>query len=557
MKKIFHSMILFSCFCVVLYSDTTTSTVFGQRTTSNVDQYGNQLYNQSVTIRTQNYEVDTFWSRFFNPENKQKTYTQLSTSATAQIKVEASSACTLAGKGQLPSQGCSGQKPFLVNDETLVGIKNGDTISVIFQPAYDDASAIKTYNMAKSNTIYPMDIQRTAANYQSSTPVQSGSKQTFFGFFSGIFNFFFNKNTGSDYLKTPLIADTKYGARSLDAEDRRQRYIANIISGADQDHLLSRAYKGAAGTAIKTNVLNYPVSLLHYDEAKKATDASQCKFMFLSLSSDGFMCRAMTGFGMDAWMPFFTSAKISEVDVSMITIDTENALLAAAGKASGKSYQKITASTDTQKLSFLQQMLKPMTTMMSMMKTMMFGSSKSTIVSNPVEITYDLSSHPISLMLAVTNDGSHIDNFQHFKLTALRSSYGDMMNQCSVKYSGAMFGIGAWSDTFYASKGSTPSTRKKGSIDTHAEWITWCQESTGKKGMFDYLTDWSSGGFFNPFNWMEGMWSMFSSFFGGNYKITEFKNILKRGLILDLKKETLTPTNRLNSSEFKILNVKH
>jgi hypothetical protein len=56
---------------------------------------------------------------------------------------------------------------------------------------------------------------------------------------------------------------------------------------------------------------------------------------------------------------------------------------------------------------------------------------------------------------------------------------------------------------------------------------------------------------------MEGMWSMFSSFFGGNYKITEFKNILKRGLILDLKKETLTPTNRLNSTQFKLLNVKH
>jgi hypothetical protein len=463
MKKIFLLIVVSSCLTVALYSATTTTT-FGQRTAGEVDQHGNQLYAQSVTMQTQNYEIDTFWSRFFDPQNQKKSYTQLSTSATAQLMVEASSACTLAGKGQLPSQGCSGQKPFLVNDETLAGVNNGDTISVIFQPAYDDASAIKTYNMAKSNVIYPMDILRTGSNYQSSATVQSGSKQTFFGFFSGIFNLFFNKSTGNDYLKTPQIADTKYGIRSTDAEDRRQRYIANIISGADQDHLLSKPYKGAAGTAIKTNILNNPVSLLHYDEAKKATEASQCKFMFLSLTSDGFMCRAMTGFGMDAWMPFFTNAKISEVDVSMITIDTENALLAAAGKASGKSYQQITASTDTQKLSFLQQMLKPMTTMTMMMKTMMFGSSKSTIVSNPVEITYDLSSQPISLMLAVTNDGSHIDNFQHFKLTKIRSSYGDMMNQCSVRYSGVMFGIGAWSDTFYASKGSTPSTRKKGSI---------------------------------------------------------------------------------------------
>jgi hypothetical protein len=56
---------------------------------------------------------------------------------------------------------------------------------------------------------------------------------------------------------------------------------------------------------------------------------------------------------------------------------------------------------------------------------------------------------------------------------------------------------------------------------------------------------------------MQGMWSMFSSFFGGSYTIIEFKNILKRGLILDLKKETLTPANTLNSTQFKLLNVKH
>ena len=556
MKKIFYSVILFQCLSTALYG-ATTSTSFGQRTSGELDQHGNQLYTQSVTMQTQNYEIDTFWSRFFNPQNQKKSFTQLSTSATGQMIVEASSACTLAGKGQLPSQGCSGQKPFLVNDETLAGVKNGDTISVVFQPAYDDASAIKTYDKTKSNLIYPMDILRTGSNYQSSATVQSGSKQTFFGFFSGIFNFFFNKNTGSDYLKTPLIADTKYGVRSTNAEDRRQRYIANIISGADQDHLLNKPYKGESGTAIKTNILNNPVSLLHYDEAKKATDASQCKFMFLSLSSDGFMCRAMTGFGMDAWMPFFSNANITEVDVSMITIDTENALLAAAGKASGKSYQQITASTDTQKLSFLQQILKPMTTMMSMMKTMMFGSSKSTIVSDPVEIKYDLSAQPISLMLAVTNDGSHIDNFQHFKLMALRSSYGDMMNECTVKKTPGMFSWSSWTATFYASKGSNSTSQTNGSINTHAEWVEWCQESTGKKGMFDYLSDWSSGGVFNPFNWMQGMWSMFSNFFGGSYSIQEFKNILKRGLILDLKKETLSPTNTLNSTQFKLLNVKH
>lgn len=538
----------------------TTSTTFGNRLSTGMDGYGNQLYTQQVTIATEDYEVDTFWSRFFNSDNKKKRFDLLATSATAQLKVEASSACSIAGKGELPSQGCSGQKPFLVNNEAVDFLAEGDTVSLIFQPVVEDKSGALLFSQTDASVLYPLDVGRSGEYYQSGTAVQSGSKQTFSGFFTSLFDFFFDRLIGADFFGTPEIADVRYEIRSPEAEDRRQRYIANIIAGVDQEHRMRMPYKGEPATRIDAFTrLNDPASLIHYAEAKKTTEAEQCSFMFLNLSSEGLMCRIMSGFGMEAWMPFFTQGKVTELDVNTITIDTENALLAAAGKVSGESYQKVTASTDNEKLSFLQQLIKPMATMMEMMKNMMFGSSKSTIVADPVEVRYDLSAKPMTLTLAVTEEGTQVDRFEAFKLTGLRSTYGDSVNACTVKYSGSFFGFGSWTQTFYESKGDTvtshtvPSTSDK----THAAWITWCQEANDKKGLFDYLTDWSSGGVFNPINWMEGMWSIMNWMFGGGYEITDFKSVLKRGLVLDLKKEPLSPVDTLNTTTIKLINVRH
>jgi hypothetical protein len=559
MNKLWISALILVSIAHAQDMNTTTTTTFGDRIGAGLDGHGNQLYTQDVTIKTEDYEVNNFWTLFFNPNNKKKHFTQLSTTATAQLSVEASSACSIAGKGQLPAQGCSGQKPFLVNDEAVNGLVDGASISLIFQPVKDDTTGALLYTNGNVNVLYPMDIGRVGEYYQSAATVQAGSKKTFFSFFTGIFDFFFDQMAGVSFFGTPKIADVKYGTRAPEAEDRRQRYIANIIGGVDQSHLLSMPYKSDPATQINAQTrLNNPASLLHYAEAKKTTDADQCKFMFLNLSSDGLMCRMMTGFGMNAWMPFFTSAKVTEVDVNTITIDTENALLAAAGQVSGVSYQKVTGTTDTQKLTFLQQLIKPMTTMMTMMKTMMFGSTKSVIAPDPVEIKYDFSTKPMNLTLAVTNDGTQVDRFETFKLTGLRSTYGDMVNECSVKKSPGMFSWSSWTDTFYASKGTiSTAPHTNGSIDTHGEWVNWCQQANNNKGMFDYLMNWSTGGIFNPFNWMQGMWSAFTTFLFGDYSIIDFKNVLKRGLILDLKKETLDPVNTLNTTTIKLINVKH
>ncbi|MDP1785219.1 MAG: hypothetical protein Q8K81_07330, partial [Sulfuricurvum sp.] len=183
--------------------NTTTSTTFGGRNAAGMDGYGKQLYVQDVTIKTQNYKVDTFWKRFFNSDDKTTTVTELTTRATSQLSVEASSACSIAGNGELPSQGCSGQKPFLVNDEAVSGLNNGDSVSLIFQPVKEDTAGVLLYSNSNANVVYPLDIGRNGAFYQSSAVVQSGSKQTFFGFFTNIFNFFFDQLLGSSFLTTP------------------------------------------------------------------------------------------------------------------------------------------------------------------------------------------------------------------------------------------------------------------------------------------------------------------------------------------------------------------
>lgn len=541
----------------VMGQTATTQTTFSSKTDTGIDLYGNQTYRQSVSIQTDSYQVETFWNRFFNPSNTEKEFTDIGTTAQAQLIAEASSGCSIAGKNTLAAGGCSGQKPFLINNEA-VPAKNGEKVSLIFQTAYDDKTGNKTFNPTNPNLFYPMDILRNGEYYKEDAAPIPGTQKSFFSFFTGIFDFFFSQTIGfgSDFFGKPKISDTLYSDRSDDAEDRRKRYLSNIIAGIDQEHRVRRPYKGEAGTPLNPQI-NDPVSLLHYAEAKKATQIDQCKFMFLKMSSDGLMCRMMNGFGMDAWMPFFTSANISKIEVNTITIDTENALLAMTGQVGGGTYQSIGGS-DKEKLGFLQQMIKPMVSMMEMMKTMMFGSVKKEYVADPVEVNHELGNKPLTLTMAVTNEGDQIDDFAHFKLLGIRSVMGDEVDKCSVKKSPGVLSWSSWSDTFYIDEGNkSTGTHKNGTIDTHSEWVDWCQKANNKKGMFDYLLAWESGAFFNPFNWMQGMWAAFTTFVFGNYEITDFSSTLKRGLILDLEKTSIDTKDPLTTTKIRLMKVTH
>ncbi len=333
-----------------------------------------------------------------------------------------------------------------------------------------------------------------------------------------------------------------------------------------------------AATQINAPTLNTPVSLLHYDEAQKSSQNEQCKMMFMSFSSDGLMCRMMSGFGMDAWMPFFTNASVTEIQSSYILGDTENALLAMTGKIENVPYMSDIGGSDNTKLSFLKEMMKPMLTMMNMMKTMMFGSSKAPKVADPKERVYAFSdANAMTLTFAITNDGTQVDDFENFKLLKIRSVYGDMLNSCTVHNDagmmGGIFGSSDWTYTFTPEDGpnvqmtvkklfgtstiTIDNSNIKINKQTYENYLDWCQTSTGSKGMFDYLSDWNSGGFMNPINWFKSIASGMSKFFFGGLSIENITSKVARGLILDLKRVELDATSPLNTRIIETLEIKN
>ena len=532
---------------------TNTNTIFGEEGSASSDKYGNTVYERDVTIKTTNFKVKNFWSRFSDANQAQSEYTNISKIGTLRIVMEATSACTL--DNTLPKEGCSGQKPFLINDEVLNNPLSGTTDE--YEVAFSLASE---YGNTENQTFYPLDILRDAQYYKDPYPGDTSTSvnRGFFGFFTSAFDFIFSKTIGfgKDFFGNPDIADVKYTPRSDDAEDRRQRYIANIIAGVEKAHRMTKEVEGSTATQIDAlTKLNTPVSLLHYAEASKTTETDQCKFMFLNLSADGLMCRMMSGFGMDAWMPFFTKTKTTKIETNLIMGDTENALLAMTGKIENVPYMQDVGGSENDKLSFLQEMLKPMETMIDFMKTMLFGSVKKENVEKTVERVYSFNENDaMTLSMAVTNSGVEVDDFANFKLLKIRSVYGDMMNSCTVKYSG-MMGFGSWTKTF--TEGGTQSVDSPDSSFMHHEtwnddqWISWCQEASGTKGIFDVLFDWSSGGVLNPLNWMSAMFSMFSS----SYTVKDFTNTIKRGLILDLKKVDLDPISARNTRKIEIKQI--
>jgi len=438
-------------------------------------------------------------------------------------------------------QGCSDQQAFLINTEVLSNPLPGttDEYELVFTLAKD-------YVSADNNTFYPLDANRDAAFYKN--PDQDGDATVegdrgFFGIFTSIFDKHFSQTIGfgHEFFGNPDVADVKYESRSPEAEDRRQRYLANTVAGLDKNHQILGVPYGDYGTSIDAGIrLNDPVSLLHYAESKKTTSADQCKFIFMNLSSEGLMCRMMGGFGMDAWMPFFNQSNITKMETENITVDTENSLLAMASQITGKSYLVTNTNSDEEKISFLQNILKPMTAMIDVMKRWMFGNGREDITSDPKIIEYTFSEdEAVQLGFSVTNSGSNVNAQADLLMIGLKSVYADELNSCTVK-KGFFKNIGTFYDDVEISRTYRPKwwSRKTVTVDwikgpngemTNSDWIDWCQEQTHKKGMFDYLMDRNSFGFMNPMNWMRGFFSIF------DYDITNFTSTVKRGLILHLK----------------------
>lgn len=499
---------------MVCSAATTTDTTFSSESDLGSDSFGNMLFERTVKIDTRNYTVDNFWKGFQDngQGDKEEKYTSVATTGTVRITVEATSLCTMVTS--LDRGGCSGQKPFVINDEVLDGMATGDTVTLLFQKNYDIDSDTILYENTASDRFYPLDIQRNETYYK-----ERASSKSFFGFFKIMFDAFF----GSDGFFSSFFSFGVVDKDNVAAEDIRQRYIANIVAGVDQDHLMEKGV-----TALETTKLNDPVSLIDYQE--NTASSGSCNLFFFKFPEDNFFCQFMSGM---PFISFFASSSPATVyTVDTIEADTENALVTFAGTYAGIDLTQYQNGT-----TYVQQSASTgiIGMMIEMMKCFFFGCSSSDEVEEPMDSYYTFTGDTaVNLTFAVTSDGTQIDDFQTFELTGIHSMTGNERS-CKVKRNGFIFG---WTETF------VPGVSKTKDGKTNEEWLDWCDEQ-----MEEATVDEGCSGFGCFF-------SAFASFFSWDtYEIKAYTNGGKKALLLDLKLTELQPGDGANTLRYKLISI--
>jgi len=554
-----------------LSASTTTDTTFTNKTTTNTDSFGNAVFNQDVTIKTNNFKVDNFWSKFKTNGDAQSNHSTISKSATVEVSIESSSLCTI--YSDLDTAGCSGQKPFLINNEALIGKGVDDTISLIFQKNYDMTNDVILYSDVNASMFYPLDIQRDEKYYKS----QDDNSKSFFGVFGTIFNIFF----GDDGFFSSFFNFGVTDNNQVAAEDIRQRYIANILSGVDQNHLLEKDV-----TALETEALNQPVSLIDYTE--EIVEEGGCNLFFFKFSEGSTFCNTLGG------LPFITifsnTTPTTTFEIDTIQTDTENSLITFASTYTDMTISEYQSGTvyqaqSTDDATFI----NPISAMTSMIKFFLFGpqtEEESNMIEEPMDTYYKFDDeNAVNMTLAITNNGDKIDNFQTFKLTGIHSLTGNE-RMCRVKESND---YDDWTDYTFKPEGTSSQTftdldavetetwcSRWGedsplsdgwcssfsryevptnldtvqTLKTPDEWLSWCDDA-----MEDYTpttTRTCDYIFFFPVNCRD----VIDPIFVDGYEIAEYVNTSKRGLILDLKLIDLDINDKANTVRYKIKTVR-
>jgi hypothetical protein len=550
------------------------------------DKHGSVIIDKKVTIETKNYKVDNFWKKFsFNGAGKEKDeFTSIATTGTVRTIVEATSICTL--YDELDSAGCSGQKPFLINKEALSSPMNPDgTITLMFQRDYNGTNILYTDN--NESLFYPLDVERVEKYYKD-----TGHQNSHFNIFSAMFDAFFSGGFFSNFFNTQVV-DTS----DNNVTDVRQRYITNIVSGIDQEHLFEKDV-----TPLGTNSLNMPVSLIDYIE--DATQAGSCNLFFFKLSADNFFCNMM------ASLPFvsmFTSSNPSVTYVvDTIQSDTENALVALAGANAKKDITTLQDSVVYQKQSSSSGILG---TMVNMIKCMFFTCPKVNDVEEAMDSYYSFSDdEAITLTFAVVDTADAlstanvINDLQTFQLKGLHSLTGNE-HTCQVKEStwndkwnshtftpnedtitttstvtiidvpavtcgfSAFFGcvpspavtheevVTTTSDITFSAKYMSETVQSNLIIDTDnddlmkpSEWLTWCDYMVEKYK--DNVTTSCIG--FWPFRICKEVPADIKE---DGYEVLSYTNVSKRGLLLDLKPIELTPQSKAVTLRYKLMST--
>ncbi len=541
--------------------DTTTEVTFTSEKSAGEDKSGNALYDRDVKINTKNFKVENFWNKFsYQGEGvKESEFETISQMGTVRISVESTSICSL--YSQLDKNGCSGQKPFLINDEALIAKSEGDVIKLVFQKDYNgsapfDADGIP-YSDLNDSVFYPLDVDRNGKYYKE----QAHSKNSFFGIFRMMFNAFFGQDGFFSAFFNFGVTDTN----NQQVEDVRKRYIANIISGLDQDHLLTKGE-----TPIKTTLLNSPVSLIDYTE-DVSVDASCNMFMF-TFSESSLICNMMGA--MSFIMPFANENPAVNYTVDTIQADTENSLITFASSYSGMTLSEYNAGTVYVKES------SSSTIMGAIVKSfscMIFGCPKVEDIEQPTNSYYAFDDDSaINLTMAVTEGGTSVDDFQTFRLKSINSIAANQ-HTCHVDYDPS-----GWSkDWDYNFKGGQSDVKTVdgdciencGYMDgkniyeqlevpnlygegddakTPSQWLTWCdnlmQDYTG--GTHTECTS---------FMMIEKCREVPNTVEDGDYEIlsNSYVNSAKRGLILELELINLTPTSKAATLRYELISTKH
>jgi len=410
-----------------------------------IDKHGNSIYESKVQIETKNFEVKNFWKKFSLDGEGQDSmkFDSISKTGTIQISVEAISLCTL--YPDLDEKSCSGQKPFLINASavTRANLNADKNITLTFQKDFDGSSSL--YDGTNDFSFYPLDIDRDG-DYTQTVTVEKNCHSLlckltsmFDGFFqTGFFSKLFGINVSS--------------GSSVNVDDVRKRYIANISAGVDQNHLMET--NNTIEKQYQNRNTHDPISFIDYTQTS-ASEGS-CNIGFFKFSSENTICNLMSG------MPFisFFAKKTPEqkYTVDTIQVDTENAIITFAGAYANitvTDYETTVNKTLTKDSSTMFPPFEMMKNMMCMM--MPFINCDDTTIEEEKGRIKDsvytfAEENATTLTMAVTKNGTKVNAFQTFKLLGIHSIVGDgnvtTGGSCSIKTEARSCGWGCskWKD---------------------------------------------------------------------------------------------------------------
>jgi hypothetical protein len=555
------------------------------------NEYGDKTMYHDVSINTKNFKIDNFWSRFSDSAEEQSNFTNIATAATVKLTIENSFACK---DGGLPEEGCSGQKPFLINNGTLNNaalkldgqgnnLPNGE-----YRIPFDSAA---NYTSSRNDAFYALDVYRDGKFYQdtNTSDYEESKPKTFFGYMLSLIKNYFS----------PQNDTTVISALTTHEKEIRNRYMANITFGLQQSYRI----KKDSPLNTNTNTINAATpeipSLLDYN-ALMINDTTGCDGAFFSYNPDSLTCKFQNFFGMSQWMPFFgngasllgENSSGSTIQSDSVVEDTETILLTLASKLDDTNYIQPKIDPNTGRISLIGEMFKPMTYMMGSMFRFFFGESSKTLTET-VAVDFNFT-NPMPLTFIKTNGNKALD-FVYFKLLGLESVYGTEVEECTVKQTKKFFffPIGWEKKTFregvasntefdmnagffgWASDSSEYDelnvTTKKVFWSTHDivnlstdDWLNWCKRNQGKqkKGLFGRFFDTvSSVTSFVLYGKQEVKTyddQVDKVLKDDDWSVESYKEKVHKGLILHLKKIDIDNINAATSgttTKFKIMNI--